>query len=241
MKKGKLAGAMALVSAIGVVAVAPAGAGVHATAASQAAFCDPMSTAGRARVRRLGHRRERDRRPRRRGPRARSLADARGHAREREGQGGPELQGHDPGLLPRRHRRGDRRAHRRADRGADRGAQQHVLRRARAARRPGFSFKLAGITRTDNAGWFYTNPGGTDEHSMKQALKQGGDNALNLYSTTAGDYLGWAYLPDITDEARPAGTSTASSSTGSRSRARRPRTPAATTRARRPRTRSATG
>ena len=22
--------------------------------------------------------------------------------------------------------------------------------------------------------------------------------ALNLYSTTAGDYLGWAYLPDIT-------------------------------------------
>ena len=26
----------------------------------------------------------------------------------------------------------------------------------------------------------------------------GGDNALNLYSTTAGDYLGWAYLPDIT-------------------------------------------
>ena len=36
---------MALVPAIGVVAVAPAGAGVHAMAASQAAFCDPMSTA----------------------------------------------------------------------------------------------------------------------------------------------------------------------------------------------------
>ena len=43
----------------------------------------------------------------------------------------------------------------------------------------GFSFKLAGVTRTDNAGWFYANPGGADEHNMKQALKQGGDNALN--------------------------------------------------------------
>ena len=29
------------------------------------------------------------------------------------------------------------------------------------------------------------------------ALHQGGDDALNLYSTTAGPYLGWAYLPDI--------------------------------------------
>jgi hypothetical protein len=33
---------------------------------------------------------------------------------------------------------------------------------------------------------------------MKRALHQGGDNALNFYSTTAGDFLGWAYLPDIT-------------------------------------------
>ena len=62
----------------------------------------------------------------------------------------------------------------------------------------GFSFRLAGVTRIDNAAWFYAGPGGTDEHSMKHALHQGGDNALNLYSTTAGPYLGWAYLPDIT-------------------------------------------
>jgi hypothetical protein len=34
---------------------------------------------------------------------------------------------------------------------------------------------------------------------MKQALKQGGDNALNVYTTSGGAYLGWAYLPDITD------------------------------------------
>ena len=52
-------------------------------------------------------------------------------------------------------------------------------------------------TRTDNADWFYAGPGGNDEHAMKRALHQGGDNALNFYSTTAGDYLGWAYLPDI--------------------------------------------
>lgn len=63
--------------------------------------------------------------------------------------------------------------------------------------RTGFSFTLAGVTRTDNADWFYANPGGTNEHSMKQTLHQGGTNALNFYSTTAGDYLGWAFLPDI--------------------------------------------
>ena len=61
----------------------------------------------------------------------------------------------------------------------------------------GFTFKLAGVTRTNNAAWFYAGPGGTNEHSMKQALRRGGTDALNLYSTTAGAYLGWAYLPDI--------------------------------------------
>ena len=61
----------------------------------------------------------------------------------------------------------------------------------------GFASQLAGVTRTDNATWFYAGPGGADEHTMKQALHQGGANALNLYSTTAGAYLGWAYLPDI--------------------------------------------
>ena len=45
MRKLKLAGALALVSVVGILVAAPAGAGVHATAASQPAFCDPMSTA----------------------------------------------------------------------------------------------------------------------------------------------------------------------------------------------------
>ena len=76
--------------------------------------------------------------------------------------------------------------------------QMTVLNDNYGGSRTGFSFTLAGVTRTDNAAWFYAGPGGTDEHSMKYALHQGGDNALNLYSTTAGPYLGWAYLPDIT-------------------------------------------
>ncbi|TWD81288.1 pregnancy-associated plasma protein-A [Kribbella amoyensis] len=63
--------------------------------------------------------------------------------------------------------------------------------------RTGFSFRLAGVTRTDNAAWFYANPGGTNENSMKRTLRRGGPETLNFYSTTAGDYLGWAYLPDI--------------------------------------------
>jgi hypothetical protein len=61
----------------------------------------------------------------------------------------------------------------------------------------GFSFELAGVTRTDNAEWFYAGPTTKGERGMKAALHQGGANALNLYSTTAGAYLGWAYLPDI--------------------------------------------
>jgi hypothetical protein len=65
----------------------------------------------------------------------------------------------------------------------------------------GFRFTLAGLTHSDHADWFYANPGGADEDGMKRTLKQGGNNALNLYSTTAGDYLGWAYLPDITTKA----------------------------------------
>ena len=64
----------------------------------------------------------------------------------------------------------------------------------------GFRFTLADVTRTDNADWFSANPGGNSEHSMKRTLHQGGTDALNLYSTTAGAYLGWAYLPSIVNK-----------------------------------------
>jgi hypothetical protein len=65
----------------------------------------------------------------------------------------------------------------------------------------GFSFTLAGVSRTDDAVWFASRSGGA-EHAMKRALKQGGDDALNVYSTSGGAYLGWAYLPEITDTAQ---------------------------------------
>jgi hypothetical protein len=67
--------------------------------------------------------------------------------------------------------------------------------------RTGFSFTLAAVTRTDDAVWFASRSGGA-EHAMKRALKQGGDNALNVYSTSGGAFLGWAYLPEITDTAQ---------------------------------------
>jgi hypothetical protein len=65
----------------------------------------------------------------------------------------------------------------------------------------GFTFQLAGITRSDNAVWYASQSGGA-EHDMKLALKQGGDNALNVYSTSGGALLGWAYVPEITDTAQ---------------------------------------
>ena len=65
----------------------------------------------------------------------------------------------------------------------------------------GFAFALAGVTRTDNATWYASRSGGA-EHAMKQALKTGGDGDLNVYTTSGGAYLGWAYLPEITDTAQ---------------------------------------
>ncbi|HET7856489.1 MAG TPA: zinc metalloprotease [Gaiellaceae bacterium] len=62
----------------------------------------------------------------------------------------------------------------------------------------GFRFDLVGVTRTDNADWHDAGPGGA-EHRMKRALHRGGDDTLNIYLTTAGIYLGWAYLPNITE------------------------------------------
>jgi hypothetical protein len=64
-----------------------------------------------------------------------------------------------------------------------------------------FTFQLAGITRTNSARWYASRSGGA-EKEMKQALKTGGDNTLNVYSTSGGAYLGWAYLPEITDTAQ---------------------------------------
>ncbi|HKH31688.1 MAG TPA: zinc metalloprotease [Gaiellaceae bacterium] len=65
----------------------------------------------------------------------------------------------------------------------------------------GFRFSLAGVDRTVNAEWYLAGPTTSAERAMKTALKQGGANALNYYSTTAGAYLGWSYFPNIVENA----------------------------------------
>ena len=59
----------------------------------------------------------------------------------------------------------------------------------------GFRFELVGVTRTDNADWFYAGPTTPGEREMKKALRRGDMGTLNYYSTTAGPYLGWGVLP----------------------------------------------
>ncbi len=58
-----------------------------------------------------------------------------------------------------------------------------------------FSFSLVSVDNTTNASW-YTTTGGTSETAMKNALRQGGSNALNLYvNNMGGGLLGWATFP----------------------------------------------
>jgi hypothetical protein len=62
------------------------------------------------------------------------------------------------------------------------------------------SFNLVNVDRTNNAAWFDAEPESPAELAMKQALKRGGANALNIYSTSGAQdfFLGWAYYPSIT-------------------------------------------
>jgi len=59
----------------------------------------------------------------------------------------------------------------------------------------GFSFRLAAIDRADNADWYFAGPTTSAERDMKKTLHRGDASDLNIYSTTAGPYLGWAYFP----------------------------------------------
>jgi hypothetical protein len=59
----------------------------------------------------------------------------------------------------------------------------------------GFRFRVAGVDHTNNAAWFAVNPGDPAEKEMKRALHTGGSNALNVYTASGGDFLGWATFP----------------------------------------------
>ena len=60
----------------------------------------------------------------------------------------------------------------------------------------GFTFQLAGVTRTTNADWFNAKPGSPAERAMKKALDRRTPRGAELLLDHArGVYLGWAYLP----------------------------------------------
>ncbi len=62
----------------------------------------------------------------------------------------------------------------------------------------GFRFTLADLDYTENDAWF-EQATFEDELSMKETLKQGGPTDLNVYTTSGGGFLGWAYFPKITN------------------------------------------
>ncbi len=59
-----------------------------------------------------------------------------------------------------------------------------------------FSFVLTATDDTNNDAWYTTTNGTVAEREMKTALRQGGSNALNIYSNNmGGGLLGWATFP----------------------------------------------
>jgi Pregnancy-associated plasma protein-A len=66
----------------------------------------------------------------------------------------------------------------------------------------GFKFRLAGVDRTNNAEWFNARAGSKAERDMKKALRVGGADTLNVYTTSGAGFLGWAYFPS-TYKTRP--------------------------------------
>lgn len=72
--------------------------------------------------------------------------------------------------------------------------QMSVLNAAYAS--AGISFNLVSINRVTNDTWFTVTPGTTAESQMKNALRQGTQGTLNVYSANIGQgLLGWATFP----------------------------------------------
>jgi hypothetical protein len=77
---------------------------------------------------------------------------------------------------------------------ADTIAQQFIVLDESFA--PYFSFSLQDTTESKNTAWFTATPRTAAETEMKTALRQGGNEALNLYTSIInGESLGWAIFP----------------------------------------------
>jgi hypothetical protein len=72
-------------------------------------------------------------------------------------------------------------------------AQMQVLRDAYAGSK--FAFDLKSVEVVANNAWFFAAAGSADEVAMKNALRKGGPDVLNIYTTNGDIYLGWATLP----------------------------------------------
>ena len=73
-------------------------------------------------------------------------------------------------------------------------SQMQVLNAAYAS--TGWQFTLASVDRTTNSSWYTAQPNTTAETQMKNALRQGTADDLNLYSNNmGGGLLGWATFP----------------------------------------------
>lgn len=58
-----------------------------------------------------------------------------------------------------------------------------------------FALDLKGVDVTANDAWFLAAAGSAEEVAMKNALRKGGPETLNIYTTNGDVYLGWATLP----------------------------------------------
>lgn len=72
-------------------------------------------------------------------------------------------------------------------------AQMQVLNAAFAG--ANFAFDLKGVQVVKNNAWFYAAIESPDEIAMKNALRKGGPETLNIYTTNGDVYLGWATFP----------------------------------------------
>jgi hypothetical protein len=71
--------------------------------------------------------------------------------------------------------------------------QMQVLRDAYAGSK--FVFDVKNVEVVANNAWFFAAAESADEVAMKNALRRGGPEALNIYTTNGDIYLGWATLP----------------------------------------------